>query len=122
MNTYITSQNWIGNDTQSTKRGHVKRRLAKLHSEALCEKAAASHRKHLNKKKQEKVLAKIGWRTRSKNAQVGLESRVRFHLSRGRDAADIAIRENVLVSTVQAIIGKASTPPPPPPVRNLFPE
>lgn len=38
------------------------------------------------------------------NGNSPLATRVRFHLSKGRDASDIAIRENILVSTAQELV------------------
>ena len=61
-------------------------------------------KKSLNKKKAEKCAEKASGRYLVNRKNSHLESRVRHHLSKGRSVADIAVREFILVSKVQAVV------------------
>lgn len=66
----------------------------------------ATKRARVNKEKAAKCVARasVAYAIHRKNAY--LQTRVRHHLSKGRDVADIAIREFILVSKVEEIIAQ----------------
>lgn len=106
MSNYLNSSRWIGSDKASTKKRSVDLRLSKLHNDAVCEKFAAYAAKYSNKKNQKKAIEKVKWRVEKSHFSKYLEGRVKFHLGRGRDIGDIAIREKVMVSMVQAAVDR----------------
>ena len=81
----------------------VYQRQRRLLSDEAAEKANAASKKHKRKAKGEKVAARFKALSGNRNLDA-LKMRVRHHLSKGRDASDIAIREMVMVSDVQRII------------------
>jgi hypothetical protein len=87
----------------STTKEAIYHRQRRLLSDAEMDKVSASNKASRNKAK----LKKSAWKFNSSNFSrysKALKFRVRHHLSRGRDASDIAIREMVLVSEVQRVI------------------
>ena len=92
--------------TLSTNPRSIYSRVRMLTSDAASDAKAARDKKRRNKKMHlglingNKIYTKIAAHSK------GLEDRVRFHLSRGRDAADIVTREGIKASIILAIVAK----------------
>jgi hypothetical protein len=87
----------------STTKLAIYHRQRRLLSDEIADKVTASNKASRNRAKSKKMAAKFGASNLTRVSRV-LTSRVKHHLSRGRDVADIAIREMVLVSEVQRAI------------------
>jgi hypothetical protein len=96
---------------QSTTPHAVYQRIHRLHNPdayAASDKAnKARKRIRIGEAKQAKTMQRAQVMVKAA-ARFGAESylatRVRFHLSKGRDASDIAIRENILVSVACELV------------------
>lgn len=98
-----STSNYLNNKKRSTNKRAVKDRQRRLLSDEEQDKANAYTKKSRRKAKAKELVAKFE-ASSIHRVPVGLASRVRHHLSKGRDASDIAIREMVMVSDVQRII------------------
>lgn len=98
--------------TLSTTRAAVYARERRMRDPEFAERdrrlANARHRRNVVRKLLTNAKARVGGR---------MADRVRFHLSRGRDAGDIAVREGIPVSVAQKFI-EAESCTPAPTVRN----
>ncbi len=106
MNPYAGAQRLIGNESPSMTRGAVYQRVRRLTNEAFSDAVDASNRKSKNKRKQKALIKKNEFATCTVSHSKAMEDRVRFHLSRGRDAADIVTREGIKASIILAIVAK----------------
>jgi hypothetical protein len=106
MNRDPSSQCLIGNENPSMTKAAVYQRLRRLNNEAFCDAVNASNRRSRSKKKQNEALKKNAWMTKRAIGSKALEDRVRFHLSRGRDASGIVMREGIKSSIILAIVAK----------------
>ena len=106
MNPDPSSQRLIGNENPSMTKSAVYQRLRRLNNDDFSEASKASNRKSRSKKKQDEALKKNAWMTKSAIGSKALEDRVRFHLGRGRGAADIVMREGIKASIILAIVTK----------------
>ena len=87
----------------------IKARLRRLHDPAWAEHEAAQNRKARNSRKAQR-MAKVA----AANAAMRpsrpwtptkvMQDRVRHHLAKGRDAADIAMREGIMLSVARRIV------------------
>lgn len=82
-------------------------RVWRLMSDRAADKHVEDNRKYRAKKKAERFLSQ-GSRKSHKLLGGNAIVRIKHHLSRGRDAGDIAIREGWLVSDVLNLIEKAN--------------
>jgi hypothetical protein len=104
----------------STNPDAVRARLRRLHDPAWRDRVNAQHMARYRAKRHRALLAAASDRadmTRLRIAQEpskALLRRVEHHLSRGRDAGDIAVRENVLLSLAQRAVGLIACPKPKP--------
>jgi len=92
----------------STTKEAIYHRHRRLLSDAEMDKVSASNKASRNKAKLKKAAVKFSSSNYSRYSKA-LKFRVKHHLSRGRDASDIAIREMVLVSEVQRVIEEINT-------------
>jgi hypothetical protein len=65
-----------------------------------------SKKASVNKAKIAKCVMQASWKGRLSNNEKYLQKLIRHHLSKGRSVADIAIRENMMVSKVQAVVDR----------------
>lgn len=101
------SNTFIPDRPLSTHPAAVRLRERRLQEDGFAEKMDAyvqqsrRHKRHRELKTlaENRLVAKASNRSRK-----ALLDRIRFHLSKGRDSGDIAIRERLLVSKVQEII------------------
>lgn len=87
----------------------IANRMKRLHDPEFAEKESAacqrSRRKRIGEKKKAKLESRFDALTNhTRGAGKALYLRIVHHLTKGRDATDIAIREGILVSRVVSII------------------
>lgn len=68
------------------------------------DKQAESVRRYRKRIKQKEIRKKIAVRLSILRVTGALQKRIEFHLSKGRDAADITIRENIPYKVIQEYI------------------
>lgn len=106
--------------TYSTKPKSIRARLKRLHDDAAADAENARRRRYHNAKVQERLarLASANASLRPSRPFVptkAMQQRVLHHLSKGRDVADIAVRERIKVTVAQRIVdhvrgGQAADP------------
>lgn len=95
--------------TTSQTPSAIKARLRRLHDPAWAEREAAQNRKARNSRKAQRMAkvaaANAAMRpSRPWTPTKAMQDRVRNHLDRGRDVADIAVREGIMLSVAQRIV------------------
>jgi len=95
----------------SQKRQAVYKRARALQDPAHREHLAEYHRKRTASQRNRKIKTAASLRHMISRHNGYLERRVRFHLSKGRTAADVVVRENALMSDVLEIINRISNEP-----------
>jgi hypothetical protein len=88
----------------STKPKSVAARQRYLNSDTAAENSAKSKRRHAGKKVATRSSSISDDRLRLFKPDSAAGRRIAFHLSRGRDAGDIAVRERLLVGVVVKMI------------------
>ena len=90
----------------TTGKAAVYNRLRKLHSDQAADKAAEASKRAARRKKDIKLKSKASELNSmlQRGGGVPIMNRIKFHLSKGRDVGDIAVRERLRVSDVQAMI------------------
>jgi len=93
----------------STNPSAVVARLRRLHHPELYEKTDVAIRKNRRAKIGQRKVKELASTMRSRksgpaNIRNAILNRIRHHLSKGRDACDIAVREKILVSKVVEMI------------------
>ena len=93
----------IINENLSDSPGARYQREKRLTDDAYCEKQDASVKRHKARLKVAQITKESSGQsfTRFVKPNVG---RIAFHLSKGRDIGDIAIRERLMVSKVQEVV------------------
>lgn len=81
----------------------IRLRLKREVDDEFASKMDASNKRCKNRKKARKVASNSKWMVNSHRMETQI-ARIRHHLSKGRDAADIAVREGWMVSDVVKLI------------------
>lgn len=95
----------------SQRRQSIYKRTRALQDPAHREHLAEYSRKRSASKRNSKLKTEASVRHQITRRNGYLEKRVRFHLSKGRTAADVVVRENALMSDVLEIINRISNEP-----------
>ena len=106
MNPYQSQDTLLRDKTLSTNPRAIYSRVRMLTNDAASDAKAARDKKRRNKKKQLELINSNKIHTKIAARPKVVEARVRFHLSRGRDAADIVTREGIKASIILAIVAK----------------
>jgi len=91
-------------DGFSDKKPAVYSRTKRLLDDGYADRTKASKKKSDNRKRSRKARIEQDTKAKILNLRGSLLTRIRFHLGRGRDAGDIAIRENLRTSVVRSAI------------------
>lgn len=92
-------------DIYSTNKKSIASRNKYLLDDDFAERESVRKKQYYNKKQLQKTLKKRNDSYKD-NFRASLVKRIQFHLNKGRDVANIAVRENLLVSHVQEVVNQ----------------
>ncbi len=98
-----TTSAFLRDKPKSSSEGAVRRRDLRLNNDDWAERERQSGARNRARRAQNRVTEAAKKRASSEWPKA-VEATVRRHLAKGRDVSDIAVREGLLVSTVQAIV------------------